>query len=532
MRSFQILIKNIYRFCLFIFLSALLTSCFNSDSYLDDKRVFRMSVNSEPPTLDWSLATDNVSFDIITNIMEGLTQFNEKLEVKPAIAKSWSISEGGQKIVFELRKDVKWTDGKAVTAYDFEYSWKRLLNPVTAAEYAYFLYDIKNAFEYNSGEIKDPNKVGIKAVSPHTLEVYLKKPAVYFPSITTFMVTFPQRKDIIEKFGDSWTNPENIITNGPFQLKEWWHEYRLALESNSGYYGKKGNIDFIKIYIVQENSIALTLYETGALDMLSAIPPVAIPHFKNSSEYINSPFLRGYYYGFNVKKAPFNDVMVRKAFSMSIDREEVTRILQGGEVPTSSWIPKGMFGYNPEIGLKFDPDRAKEFLSEAGYPNGKDFPEVTAVFNTDNVNRLIAENLQAQWKRNLNINVHLDNMEWKVFLKKVKVDAPGLFRLGWGADFPDPDNFMNLFTTDSGNNNTRWGNQVYDRLIEQGARETSPKKRQLIYDQAQRILTEEDAPIISLFVAAQNILIKPYIKGFVANAMSILYLKNINIIKD
>lgn len=525
------LFKSSIYFSIIFFLTTQLSSCFNNDLSLDNKKVFKMSVNSEPPTLDWSLATDNVSFEIITNIMEGLTQFNENLEVVPSVAKSWDIVEGGQKIVFYLRKDVKWTDGKPVTAYDFEYSWKRLLNPITAAEYAYFLYDIKNAFEYNSGKIKDPEKVGVKAIGNYILEVHLKKPAVYFPSITTFMVTFPQRKDIIEKYGDNWTDPQNIVTNGPFKLKEWWHEYRLILQANTEYYGKSVEIDYVKIYIVQENSTALTLYETGELDFLGAIPPVAIPHFKNNREHINFPQLRGYYYGFNVNQRPFNDKKVRKSFSMAIDRKEIVKILQGGEIPTSSWIPKGMFGYNSEIGLKFDPKGAKKLLSEAGYPNGKDFPEITAVYNTDNANRLISENLQAQWKRNLNVDIQLDNMEWKVFLKKVKVDTPALFRLGWGADFPDPDNFMNLFTTGSGNNNTGWGNLIYDKLIDRGAREIDHGKRQLIYDEAQRILTEEDVPIMPLFIASQNILIKPYVKGFMANAMDILYLKNIRIEK-
>jgi oligopeptide transport system substrate-binding protein len=184
-----------------------------------EMREFRMNLGSEPPTLDWSLATDNVSITVIENLMEGLTRYDEKLQPQPAIAKRWEVSENGKIYRFYLRGDVRWTDGQPVTAQDFEYSWKRLLDPKTAAEYAYFLYDIVNAYEYSTGQLKDPSQVGVKALNPWTLEVHLKKPIVYFPSIATFMVTFPQRKDLIEKYGDRWTDPAYLVTNGPFKLR-------------------------------------------------------------------------------------------------------------------------------------------------------------------------------------------------------------------------------------------------------------------------------------------------------------------------
>jgi oligopeptide transport system substrate-binding protein len=506
-------------FSLLIFSSCNIAETKNSNA-------FRMSISTEPPTLDWSLATDGVSFNIIANIMEGLTEFDENLNPKPAIAYKWDVSEDGKIYAFHLRKDVFWTDGKPVTAYDFEYSWKRLLNPHTAAEYAYFLYDILNAYEYNSGKIKDPELVGIKAISPDALEVRLKKPIVYFPSITTFMVTFPQRKDIIEKYGDRWTEPENIITNGPFKLIKWRHEYQLILKANERYYGGRPQVDTVKLFVVNERNTALTLYETGDLDMVS-LPPEAIPSYRKSSEYKNIPLLRGYYYGFNIHKKPFDDVRIRRAFSMAINKDELPRILNGGEIPTDSWIPKGMLAHNPEIGIKFNPDNAKKILSDAGYSDGKGFPPITLIFNTDPVNSLIAENIQAQWKRNLNVEVKLDNQEWKVFLKRLKTDAPALFRLGWGADYPDPDNFMTLFTTDSGNNNTGWSNKRYDELIDTARGEGNREKRINMYDEAQRILLEENIVIIPLFFTAQNVLIKPYVDGLRLDAMELLYLKKI-----
>ncbi|MFZ3064962.1 MAG: peptide ABC transporter substrate-binding protein [Nitrospirota bacterium] len=514
----------------FLSLFFLIITCCSDNNSLQRNNTLRLNIGGEPPTLDWTLATDSTSFHVITNLMDGLTAFDKDLNPIPAIAKKWVISNSGKRYTFYLKDDVFWTDGVSVTAYDFEYSWNRLLEPSVAAEYAYFLYDINNAQEFNSGKVKDFSLVGIKAIDKYTFVVDLKKPTPYFPSITTFMVTFPLRKDIVEKHGSRWTEPENIITNGPFILHKWKHEYKIELKPNKRYYANKPHLEGIELFMIGETSTALTLYETGGLDIVG-IPPIAILHYKDSPEYRNMPILRNNYYGFNVAKPPFDDVRIRRAFSMAIDRREFPKILKGGEVPVESWIPKGMLAYNPDVGLKYNPNEAKRLLKEAGYANGKAFPKVTVVFNTGPDNQLIAENLQAQWKRNLNVSVELDNQEWKVYLKRLKTDAPAIFRLGWGADFSDPDNFMNLFTTESGNNNTKWSNKRYDKLIELAAIEMDAEKRIKLYNEAQRILCEIDAPIMPIFISAQNVLVKPYVKNYKLNPMDILYLKDVRIEK-
>jgi len=504
-----------------------IVGCSGEPSAMEDKTL-RIAVTTEPPTLDWSLATDGVSFNVLTNIMEGLTQYNEQLEPIPAIAKRWEFSESGRVITFYLRDDVKWTDGQPVTAQQFEYSWKRLLNPNTASQYAYFLFDVENAAEYNAGKIKDADQVGVKALSPTILQVRLKRPVIYFPSLTTFMVTFPQRRDVIEKYGDRWTDPEHIVTNGPFTLDQWHHEYKLVLQSNPDYYDAQPALNRIIMYVVRNPTTELTLYETGELDM-AELPPVAIPHYQTHAEYKNLPLLRGYYYGFNVTKPPFDDPRVRRALSHAIDRSQIPVILKGGQLPTASWIPKGMFGYNPKIGPAFDAEKARALLAEAGYPGGKKFPPFSIAYNTDPTHRLIAQFVQAQWKKHLGLEVGLEDQEWKVYLKKLDVDPPPVFRLGWGADFPDPDNFMNLFISTSGNNRLQWNNERYDRLIAQGAAEQDPETRQAIYNEAQILLTETDSAIISLFVAAQNVLVKPYVQNLGLNAMEWLYLKRVRL---
>ena len=486
----------------------------------------RVAISSEPPTLDWTLATDNVSITLIENLMEGLTEFDDQLQPVPALAHHWDVSPDGKIYTFHLRDDLVWSDGQRVTAGDFEYAWRRLLDPKTASEYAYFLYDVVNARAYNAGRLRDPSQLGVHALDAVTLRVELDRPVAYFPSITTFGVTFPERRDLIERYGTHWTEPEHLVTVGPFRLAEWRHEYKVVLRANSRYRGGLPAVREIQLYVVNDRSTALSLYEAGDLDFVS-LPPEAIPAYEHSPEFGRVPLLRGYYYGFNVEAKPFADARVRQAFARAIDKTVLPKILRGGETPTDSWIPPGLLGYNPTIGLHDDAARARRLLAAAGYPNGTRFPTVTLSYNTDPVNTLIAENLQAQWKRTLGVTVELDNQEWKVYLKRLKTATPPIFRLGWGADYPDPDNFMELFTGDSGNNNTHWRNARYDALVAEAASMVDPKRRLQFYNDAQRLLTEQDAPIIPLFVATQNFLVKPRVHGLHPNAMEMLQFKRV-----
>ncbi|MBI4041981.1 MAG: peptide ABC transporter substrate-binding protein [Deltaproteobacteria bacterium] len=490
---------------------------------------FRYRLRSEPPSLDWSLATDNVSAEILFNIMDGLLHYDSNLYLQPALAESWDISRDGTEYTFHIRKGVKWSDGVPLKAQDFVYSWRRLLDPGTGAEYAYFLYDIRGAKEYNLGQTKDPSAVGISAPNDETLVVKLNHSAAYFLHIPTFWVTFPQRKDIVEKRDVQWPEPGHIVTLGPFLLKSWEHDYKIVLEANPHYYKGRVAIDRVIAYIMNEDSTALSLYENGGLDVLKYFPAQDIPRLSSRSDFVQFPFLRGYYYGFNVNKPPFNDKRVRQAFSLAIDRSEFPKILKGNQIPATSWIPKGMLGYDTEIGLGFDAERAKKLLAEAGYPNGQNFPKVTMEYDTREDNKVIAEKLQEFWKKQLNVQIDISNQEWKVYLKRLQTDAPPLFRLGWGADYPDPDNFMNLFTSTSGNNQTNWKNGEYDALIAKAAAELYEAERVKLYRRAQVILTEEEVPIMPLFIEAQNMLVHPRVKNFKPNAMAILQIRDVRL---
>ncbi|MBI2608588.1 MAG: peptide ABC transporter substrate-binding protein [Deltaproteobacteria bacterium] len=520
--------KKIFRVAFVVFIISFVFLIFiNKDKKPTQQNIFRFSITSDPPTLDWSKATDHVSIDLIENIMEGLVQYDEKLQPIPAIAQSWDVSKDGKKYIFYLRKDVTWTDGVALTAHDFEYAWKRLLNPETAAEYAYFLFDVEGAEDFNLGNTKDPNTVGVRALNDSTLEVKLRAPASYFLHIPAFMVTYPMRKDVVEKHEDHWTHPENIITCGPFKLKEWQHKNKITLVKNEKYYDVQPKLEEIHALVVKNDQTAVDLYETGKIDILRKMPPLTIEQYKDHPQYINHPFLRGYYYGFNIEKKPFNDVRVRKAFAHAIDHKVFPEILKGGQIPVTSWVPPGMLGYEPDVGLGFNVELAQNLLKEAGYPDGKGFPKTIAFFDSRDDNKEIAEKLQQIWKENLNVHIDIENQEWKVYLKQLHVDPPPLFRLGWGADFPDPDNFLRLFTSNSGNNNTRWKSSSFDQLIFKAASEMNIQKRLELYKKAQKILLEEDVAIMPLFVESLNYVVKPHVKGLWVNSMERLILKKI-----
>src|SRR2546422_8208822 len=454
--------------------------------------------------------------------MVGLTEFDKNLKPAPVIAKSWEIRDGGRQILFHLRDDVAWSDGKKVRAQDFEYSWKRLLNPKTASEYAYSLFDIVNAEEFHQGKITDESAVGVTATDDTTLEVRLKHPTSYFVAITTFEITYPQRQDVIEKFGTKWTEPDNIVTNGPFLLTSWKHENEIRLKANPNFFLGTPAIENVEMFMVNEMTTALAMYEQGQVDFIDnhSIPALEKPRLAKAPGFKRVPQLRGEYYGFAVDRKSFNDPRVRKAFAMAIDRSVLPTLLRGGQLPASSWIPPGMLAHNPKIGLLYNPPEARRLLREAGYPEGKGLPPVVLAYNTEEDHKMVAEAVQGMWQRNLGVVVTVENQEWKVYLKKLQNDPPHIFRMGWGADYPDPDNFMKLFTANSGNNQTRWKNQRYDQLLERAAQELDSAKRVKLYDEAQKILCETDLPIMPFFWTAESTLLNPRFTGLELNSMA------------
>ncbi len=493
------------------------------DYGLDLKETLRVNLMQEPPSLDWQKSTDTTSSFVQLQIMDSMITYDladPELALKPALVTEWTPSQGAKVWTFTIRPGVKWTDGIEFTAQQVLDGWERLLQPTTASEYAYFLFAVKGAKEFNAGKIKDFKEVGVKINDKGQIVVELIRPMTYFPMLLTHHSTLPARKDIVEKFGDKWTEPGNIVTLGAYKLRTWDHDKAIVLERNDDYWGEKAKIKYVIGYMINEFSTALNLFESGKLDFQETIPYKELPRYKDRPGFHLVSSLSMYYYGFNVRKPPFSDLKVRQAFSLAVDRKQVTDLLAGGQVPLPGWIPRGMFGHEGDRGLKFDVEKANKLLIEAGYKDRSKFPKVTLGFNTNENHQRVAENVQAQIKKNLGIEIELANEEWKVYLNRLRTDTPHMFRLGWLADYPDPDNFLGLMTSYSENNHTGWKSKKYDDLVESGASALDKEARRQTYSAAQAILTEGDVPVMPLFSDVRPILLSERVQGFPLNAMN------------
>ncbi len=493
------------------------------DYGLELNDTLRVHIASEPPTLDWNKSTDTTSSRIVDNLMEGLTEYNfedPELSLQPGLAEKWTSSKDAKTWTFTLRKNVTWSDGVPLTTKHVVDGWVRLLSPSTASEYAYFLYNIKNGEKFSKGEVKDAAELGIKVIDDQTIEVQLENTMSFFPYLLTHTSTFPVRQDLIEKFGDKWTDADNFVGLGPYTLKVWDHDKALVMERNDKYHGQPAVLKNVIYYMISELSTAINLFDAGKLDALDELPKSEMASLTKRPEHRKHSFLVLQYYGFNIEKPPFNNVNLRKAIAHAIDKKEIVEVMGSQDIPLKSWVPSGMFGYEPDIGLDFDIEKAKEFLKKAGYSDSAKVPRLTLAFNTNENHQKVAENVQAQLKRNLGINLELKNEEWKVYLSNLKADAHSMFRMGWVADYPDPDNFLNLMISSSQNNRSRWKNKDYDKLITQAASELDKEKRRGIYQKAQKILVEDDVPAIPLFTSVHHYLVSDRVENYPANVLN------------
>lgn len=502
------------------------------DLELKSDETIRINVGTEPPTLDWNKATDVTSSHVIGNLMEGLVQYNladKELALIPGLALEWKSLEKAHVWTFKLRQGVKWSDGVDFKPEQIVDGWKRLLAKETASEYAYFLFGIKNAKAFNEGKVPWES-VGVSLMGTDGLKVELEKSMSYFPHLLTHASTYPVRLDLIAKYGDKWTEAGNLVSLGPYKLALWQHDKEILMEANPNYYGAQPLTKYVHAQMIIEQATAINLFDSGKLDAVDGLPSTELKTQRKRKEYRSIGVLQLYYYGLNVKRPPMDNVHVRRALAHAIDRQNLVKLLDGGEIPMTGWVPSGMFGYFADVGLEFNLEKAKAELAKAGYSeNGKKLPKIEIHFNTNENHQRIAEAVQAQLKKNLGIEVELKNEEWKSYLAKLKTDPPAMFRFGWLADYPDPDNFMNLITSYSDNNKTRWSDPRYDKLIEQGAGETDPEKRRDLYRKASQILLEEGVPVIPIFTSVAHLLVSDRVSDFPVNAMRRFEYKGVTI---
>jgi len=491
--------------------------------YADSGRILNFGNLNEPEYIDPGLITGNVESNIVRNIFMGLTGYEPKtLEPLPELAEGWTISDDGLVYTFAIRKDAKWSNGTPVTAGDFVYSWERVLNPKTGALYAVMLFDVKNAPEYNSGKITDPNKLGLKAIDDKTFEVTLSQPVPYFLYITSHETSHAVPKWVVEKFGEKWTMPENIVTNGPFTLKSWVPQKEIVVMKSPTYWDANNvKLAGVRFFPTDDRKTVLKKYDSGEIDIAWELPPVQIPSLKNRSDFSKSPYLASYYYRVNTTRPFFKDPRVRQALSLAINRDVlVNQFLHETQFPWSSIVPDGMPGYTSSPGAEFNPEKAKKLLAEAGYSDISKFPKFDIHYNSDEKHKLVAQVIQQMWKQYLGLEVGMINEEWKSYLKTQSSLQYDVSRAGWVGDYPDPVTFLDMYRSNSAMNKTGWKNKQYDSLLDQAAKESNQEKRFELLREAEELILEE-SPIINIFYEAKMQLIKPDIKGYYPNIQDV-----------
>jgi len=492
-------------------------------------QVLRMSLGAEPPSLDPGLATDTTSANVLFNIMDPLIRLGKPpaLKATPGAASSWTVK--GATVTLKLRRDVRWTNGQPVKAADYVWSWLRTISPELAADYAYQFDGIKGAHEYNSCDPKKADcnalraKVGVKALGPYKLQVVLVSPQPWFVQQLSHTSFLPVPKAAVEKYGNKWTEPENIVTDGPFKLQSWKHDASLTLVKNTRWRKAKSvKLTRIEHPIITDGTTAENAFSAGNIDVDgTGVPPVDIPKWKSTKFWHVYKALGTYYYGFNVKN--ISNVNQRRAMAFSIDRSEIVKyITQSGQVPARGFTPAGIAGgptitKNSSMPATAQMTKAKAFMAKVANPKRS----IRLYVNNSPGHIKIATAIQAKWKE-LGLDATIRVLEWKQYLQFLGPppnDDVDVYRLGWIYDFPDAYNGLVLWTSDSGNNNTNWKSAKYDSLIKRATRTPNTVKRYALYKQAEDILTgpKGDLPIMPIYWYTFTALVKTNVHGFFIN---------------
>ncbi|MBM7834124.1 peptide ABC transporter substrate-binding protein [Clostridium sardiniense] len=544
-------IKKLCAVALAISLSAsVFVGCGGSDkggSSAEQKLTYNIGAVVE--TIDPALNTAVDGSTVIGNAFEGLVRLDENDKAIPGVAKEWKISDDGLTYTFTLRDDAKWSDGQPVTAKDFEYAWKRVLNKKTAAEYVYQFWYIKNAEEYYNGKAEEKD-LGIKVVDDKTLEVTLNAPTPYFIELMAFPTYMPVRKDVVEANGDKWSlKPETYISNGPFKLTDYQMKDSYTFEKNENYWNKDDiKLEQLVYKMATDETSSYASLESGNFDMISNVPVERIEDGKEKGLVQVFPNLGTYFVCANVgnnsdkldkevQKALGNK-KVRQALSLAIDRETIVKdVTKAEQVPSASFVPSGVkdpdgkeFKNNKFDPLKLEDNiaEAKKLLKEAGYEDGKGLPQLELMYNSEGGHKAIMEVIEQNWKA-IGVNVKLTNQEWAVFLNTRQNGDYQIARHGWSADYTDPMTFLDMWVSGNaddknswGNNDAHFSNKEYDELIKKAKIESDNKKRFEYMKKAEEILLEE-MPIMPIYDYTKVYGVQSYVKGFRASTLGQVY---------
>lgn len=507
---------------------SLFTGCF-SDTTSGGNKVIRIVSGGEPGSLHPSLAQGTHESIILDHVFEGLMKRDENGNLVEGVAEKYEVSEDKLTYTFTISKDAKWSNGDSVTAEDFEYSWKHALNPLTASDYSYQLYYLVGAIEFNTYDTESGSEdelkkledaVGVKALDKRTLEVNLAQPTPFFLELCAFYTYYPVPKSIQEENPD-WANDGSThVSNGPFKITEWNHDESVIAVKNKEYYNKdKIKLDGIEFILLEDQNTEWQMYQSGELDINNNLPPDVLGTLRveNNPELIIAGDLATYFYRFNTTLQPFNNVKVRKALSMAIDRQIIVEeVAQGGQIPAFAIVPfeipdgNGDFRQNGGDYFNENLEEAKALLAEGLAEEGMENLSFTLLYNTNEAHQKIAETIQEMW-RQLGVEITLENTEFRVKIEREHALDYEVARAGWVGDYVDPNTFLDMFTSWSTQNDTGWANGDYDKLIELAGNEFDPDKRMEYLHEAEAILMEE-LPIMPIYFYTRPRCEKPYVK--------------------
>jgi oligopeptide transport system substrate-binding protein len=478
--------------------------------------------SAEPKALDHQLVTGVPENKIITSLFQGLVADDPLQDdaAPPGAAASWEHNEDMTGWVFHLQPEGKWSDGAPVTAHDFVFAYNRMLHPDFAGPYAEMLYFIENAEDFNKGKIADFAQVGVKAVDDFTLQLKLREPVAYLPSLTRHYTWFPVPRHVVLQHGKmtdrftKWSVLPNLVGNGPFKITEWrFHDF-IEVRRNPNYWNAaKVGLNGIRFYPIENYYTETRAFLSGQLHTIYQLPPDLIstmkrkePKYLRQDPYVGTVFIR-----LNTTRPALSDPRVRQALSLTLDRDQICDYIMEGFFPARSLTPK-MGSYQPEPKLSFDPEKARALLAEAGFPNGQGFP-VYSLLIPRPAARATAEAMQAMWSRHLNIRINIQNKDWGSYVSAQQSLDFDMAYAGWIGDYLDPTTFLNMWTAGNGNNNTGWSDPSYEALLREAALKADPAQRLALFRVAEAMLMDAQ-PILPVCYYTRSYLQRPEVKGW------------------
>ncbi|MSU23334.1 MAG: peptide ABC transporter substrate-binding protein [Opitutus sp.] len=486
--------------------------------------VLHISIGSEPTDLDPHIETGLAGGKVIQALFEPLVSFEPgTLAPVPALAERWDVSTDGLTYTFHLRADAKWSNGEPILAQDCVDSWHRILTPSLGANYADWFYLLRGGEAFNKGQTKDFSTVGVVAPDAHTLVVTLTHPAPYFLQALLNSPWRPVNVRSIAAFGDPylrgtpWTRAGRLVSSGPFVLKEWNAHQHILVEKSPTYWDRAHvRLNAVRFYPTDSIESEERAYRAGQLHATWSLPLAKVLPLQreNSPALRIDPTLQTYFFRLNVHRAPFEDVRIRRALALSIDRQTIAdKILPGGRQPAFTFVPPALKGYTPPTRHAYDLAAARQLLADAGHAGGKGLPPLEILYNNSEILRLVAEAIQEKWRRDLGLDVRLVNQEYKVVMANRRVSDFHILLGDWTADYLDATTFLDMWRRDSGNNYTTWSDPAYDALSDRANVTTDPTARAALLAQAETLVLDA-APIIPIYFNTHVYLLHPAVKGW------------------